>query len=87
MLQTEEEMFERTLEKGLNMFERIAEKSKATNTISAENIHLLYTTYGFPDDLTRILAEEKGMHLDLAGFQTMMEKEREDSRKVMAKGM
>lgn len=85
IIKSEEETFERTLEKGLNMFERIAEKSKA-NGIAANDIHLLYTTYGFPDDLTRILADEKGITLDLAGFQKLMEKEREDSRKVLAKG-
>jgi alanyl-tRNA synthetase len=65
------------------MFERIAQKSKASNTISGESIHLLYTTYGFPDDLTRILAEEKGMVPDLAGFQSLMEEERKRARGVV----
>ena len=69
------------------MFERIAEKAKTNNnTLSAEHIHLLYTTYGFPDDLTRILADEKGIAMDLSGFQSLMEKEREESRKVLSKG-
>eukprot|EP00026_Physarum_polycephalum_P001938 Phypoly_transcript_01941.p1 GENE.Phypoly_transcript_01941~~Phypoly_transcript_01941.p1 ORF type:complete len:985 (+),score=238.71 Phypoly_transcript_01941:3-2957(+) len=83
VIKTEEETFERTLDKGLNMFERIAQKSKASNTISAESIHLLYTTYGFPDDLTRILAEEKGMIPDLSGFQVLMEEERRKAREVV----
>lgn len=57
-----------------------------SKTISADVIHLLYTTYGFPSDLTRILADEKGLKLDLAGFEKLLEEERERNRKIREKG-
>lgn len=86
IIKHEEQMFARTLKRGLEKFNRMAEKSKATNTISADDIHLLYTTYGFPSDLTRILADERNMITDLAGFEAKMKKEREENCRNFAKG-
>lgn len=85
VIKNEEAMFERTLDKGLIMFERILKKS-TNNTITAESIHVLYTTYGFPSDLTRILADEKGYITDLAGFEALMNKERAINAEIFKKG-
>lgn len=81
-LQTEEEAFSKTLEKGQRRFESIAEKVLKADQkiISADLIHLLYTTYGFPEDLTGILASEKGLQLDVEGFKQLMQLEKQGSR-------
>ena len=48
--------------------------------ISAEDAFRLYDTYGFPVDLTRIMAEERGMGVDLAGYEKLMDQAKERSR-------
>ncbi|HET6248185.1 MAG TPA: alanine--tRNA ligase [Tepidisphaeraceae bacterium] len=48
--------------------------------ISAEDAFKLHDTYGFPIDLTRIMAEERGMSLDVAGYEKLMEKAKEQAR-------
>ena len=68
------------------MFDTIAKKSE-NNIISAENLLLLHTMYGFPHDLSRIRAEEKGMKVDLEGFKALMKKVQDDSRLVQTKGI
>lgn len=68
------------------MFERIAKKNSEDKKITAENIHLLYTTYGFPPDLTRILADERGYTTDLFGFEELMAKERAFNQAITKKG-
>jgi alanyl-tRNA synthetase len=54
----------------------------APATISAESAFKLYDTYGFPIDLTRIMAEERGMTVDLAGYDKLMEEAKTRSRGV-----
>ncbi len=73
----EEESFGKTLDRGIRMFEDIAEGSKS---ISGEDAFKLYDTYGFPVDLTQIMAEERGLSVDLAGFDKAMEEAKERSR-------
>jgi alanyl-tRNA synthetase len=85
IIKTEEEMFGRTLEKGIVKFNQIAEKS-ANKQISAENVYLLYTTFGFPMDLTQIMAEEKGLRVDTAGFWALMEDQKKKNREDFKKG-
>ncbi len=79
VIKAEEEAFGRTLETGLELFERIASKA-VERTIPGEEVFRLYDTYGFPYDLTEIMAAEKGLTLDQEGFEKAMECQREQSR-------
>jgi alanyl-tRNA synthetase len=80
IIKAEEERFNLTLDKGLNKFNEIIEKTD--KQIEGKDAFMLYDTYGFPLDLTRILAEEKGLGIDEKGFQTEMEKQRARARKA-----
>ena len=77
-LKTEEEAFNRTLDKGILLFEKIVANSGAK--ISGEDAFLLYDTYGFPLDLTELMARESGLAVDKAGFEILMEQQRERAR-------
>ena len=74
IVKAEEEKFLNTLDRGMTMFERVAGelKTRRVDTIPGEEIFRLYDTYGFPLDLTRELAEEEGLKLDLEGFERAM---------------
>ncbi len=76
VIQNEEEKFERTLEKGLKQFEKVAEKGE----ISGIEAFHLYDTYGFPLELTEELAKEKGISVDKEGFKEAFKKHQEISR-------
>ena len=73
----EEERFLETIEGGLR---RLAELS----SVSAEEAFKLYDTYGFPIDLTQIVAAERGISVDVAGFEKLMDEQRDRSRKARA---
>ncbi len=75
IIKAEEERFLDTLERGIVIFTRVAKELKArkANELPGEEIFKLYDTYGFPLDLTRELAEEEGLNLDLQGFKRAME--------------
>ena len=79
IIKAEEERFNLTLDKGLEKFEEILKKSK--DVINGKDAFLLYDTYGFPLDLTKILAEEHSLKLDEETFYKEMEKQRERARK------
>ncbi len=86
VVKSEEERFLFTMEKGLQQFEDI---SKTRNSISGEEAFKLYDTYGFPIELTREIALEKGITVDEEGFANKLEKARENSKakaKFMPKG-
>ncbi|PYK04181.1 MAG: alanine--tRNA ligase, partial [Verrucomicrobia bacterium] len=53
--------------------------------ISGEDIFRLYDTYGFPVDLTELMARERGLTVDVAGFEKLMEQQRERARKAQKK--
>jgi alanyl-tRNA synthetase len=76
-LQREEEKFGRTLEKGLKEFEKIFQKA---NGISGEDAFTLFSTYGFPLELTEELAREKGQVVDRARFEEEFRKHQDLSR-------
>ena len=82
VIQAEEEHFNRTLDRGLEIFERIKNdlQQKKQNVIPGAEVFKLYDTYGFPVDLTRILAEENGLTLDMKGFEKEMEAQRQRAR-------
>ena len=56
------------------------QKAKAEKVISAKNAFELFTTYGFPIELTQEIAAEKGLKVDLAGFEKLMKEHKEKSR-------
>lgn len=72
----EEVQFAHTLENGMREFEKIA----ATGHIEAAEAYVLFTTYGFPFEMTIELASERGLDVDATGFKGLMEKHREMSR-------
>jgi alanyl-tRNA synthetase len=87
----EEVSFLRTLEKGITLFENHVSSFGAANlnelstaTISGDFAFLLYDTYGFPIDLTELMAREKGLGVDLEGFRICLEQQKERSRAATA---
>jgi alanyl-tRNA synthetase len=82
-LRREEEGFNKTLDKGIELFER--ETSKGTSTISGEFAFRLYDEQGFPLDLTELMARERGLNVDVAGFEKLMNEQRDRARKAQKK--
>jgi len=78
-LQGEEEQFARTLDNGMAILEEALEQI-ADQTIPGEVIFKLYDTYGFPVDLTNDIARERGLSLDLEGYETAMATQRQRSQ-------
>src|SRR5437773_1042202 len=72
----EEERFFDTIEGGLARLEEL----KGTPVISGEDAFKLYDTYGFPIDLTQLIAAERGQAVDIAGFERALAEQRERSR-------
>jgi alanyl-tRNA synthetase len=77
IIESEELSFLNTLENGLRRFENL---DLQTGTISGQDVFDLYDTFGFPFDLTQLLAQEKGLNLDEAGFRVALEQQRSRSR-------
>ena len=75
----EEESFGKTLDRGIKLFEEVA-ASASNKTISGADAFKLYDTYGFPLDLTKLMAEERGMRVDDAGYEAELERAKEVSR-------
>ena len=80
-LKEEEERFAETLQKGLKHLEG-AIRALVSDTIPGEVIFKLYDTYGFPVDLTADIARERGLKLDLEGFEENMEEQRQRARQA-----
>jgi alanyl-tRNA synthetase len=78
----EEESFGRTLERGTELVERLVVEAKESGTswIEAAAAFKLHDTYGFPYDLTRELLAERGLSVDDAGFEELMEEQRQRAR-------
>jgi len=78
VLTTEEENFNKTIDKGLLILSEMIDscKKKGENVLSGEDAFRLYDTYGFPVDLTMEILEEKGFQLDEKGFQAAMDEQR-----------
>jgi len=73
----EEQSFLKTLGHGIELFEEMTEGS---SRISGEQVFKLHDTYGFPVDLTRLMAQERGMEVDQEGFRQRMQKQKERGR-------
>jgi alanyl-tRNA synthetase len=78
-LEQEEASFNQTLDRGLRRFEDALPDVK-DNTLSGDDAFELYDTYGFPVDLTELLCAERGLKIDSARFEKLMEEQRERAR-------
>ena len=77
-LKAEEERFAETLDAGMRIFNDVAAKSG--DTIPGADAFRLYDTYGFPLDLTQDMARERGMAVDVAGFDASMQQQKDTAR-------
>ncbi len=83
-LRTEEQTFDRTLERGMNMLdEHLAQVDKG-GMLSGQDVFVLHDTYGFPVELTREIAGERGVAIDHAGFEQAMKQQRDRARRDAA---
>ncbi|MEZ5357693.1 MAG: alanine--tRNA ligase [Candidatus Zixiibacteriota bacterium] len=82
VIKSEEERFGELLDTGLELFSTLEKKVKSSgsDTIAGDDIFKLYDTYGFPVDMTAIMATEAGLKLDMGGFDKAMNAQREQSR-------
>ncbi|MBQ38801.1 MAG: alanine--tRNA ligase [Gemmatimonadaceae bacterium] len=76
VIKAEEESFGKTLDRGLEIFERLSAKGD----ISGADAFQLYDTFGFPLDLTELMARERGLSVDTSGFDSALESQRQRGR-------
>ena len=79
VLTSEEESFNRTLDRGIEIFANAA-KNATDKTISGDDAFQLYDTYGFPLDLTQLMAREQGLAVDVDAFEDLMTQQRQRAR-------
>jgi len=94
-IRREEEAFNKTLDKGIEVFEaRILSVEQDARKVAplggwvilpGDFVFKLYDTYGFPLDLTELMARERRLMVDVAGFEKLMEEQRERARKAQKK--
>ncbi len=84
VIREEEMAFLRTLDRGIRLMDSIMEKSKDTKVISGEDAFVLYDTYGFPIDLSELIASENGFTIDLENFEKELQKQKERARNATA---
>jgi len=84
VIQGEEESFNATLDRGIELFEEIVKKlnKKKEKIIPGEDVFKLYDTFGFPVDLTNIMATEKGFSIDEVRFSELMDQQKERAREA-----
>ncbi len=80
VIREEENAFLRTLDRGIRMLEDNMARNQDTKRVSGTDAFVLYDTYGFPVDLTELIATEKGYTVDLEGFQAELQKQKERAR-------
>ena len=79
LIKDEEVSFGRTLDRGIALFDEAAARS-GNKSIAGEDAFKLHDTYGFPIDLTQVMAQERGMSVDLAGYERLMDEAKERAR-------
>jgi len=84
VIKGEEESFNATLDRGIEQFEEIIEKlnKKKEKLIPGEDVFKLYDTFGFPVDLTNIMAIEKGFSIDEVKFNELMDEQKDRAREA-----
>jgi alanyl-tRNA synthetase len=80
VIRAEEEGFNATLDRGLEIFDSDIDRIGHSKVFPGEDAFKLYDTYGFPLDLTQLMAEERGLKVDVGEFTERMEEQRERSR-------
>lgn len=87
IIREEETAFSKTLVKGIDRFKKMAASTPSTGgVLSGHDAFVLWDTFGFPLDLTQLMAEEAGMTVDVDGFAVAMEEAKELSRASAKKG-
>jgi alanyl-tRNA synthetase len=88
VIRSEEERFGQTLEQGIEKFGAMLEsaRKKGKTVLSGAEVFTLYDTYGFPMDLTRLMAQEKGYTVDEIAYEGLMEQQKERGRDAAKKG-
>ena len=86
VISEEENSFLRTLATGINLLDDVIRRAKAEgkNEINGQDAFLLYDTYGFPIDLTELIAREQGVEVDLPAFEKELQAQKERSRNAAA---
>ena len=86
VISEEESSFLRTLATGINLLDDVIRRAKAEgkSQISGRDAFLLYDTYGFPIDLTELIAREQGVEVDLPSFEKELQAQKERSRNAAA---
>ena len=84
VIKAEEESFNATLDRGIELFEEVVRRLNKNNqkVIPGEDVFKLYDTYGFPVDLTSLMAREINFSVDESGFQKLMEAQKERAREA-----
>jgi alanyl-tRNA synthetase len=87
LLDEEEVSFARTLDRGEKLFDQYAEKARerGEKTLNGKDVWRLYDTYGFPVDLTRLMAEELGLHINETEFEEAQAASKEASKGLQKK--
>ena len=88
IIRQEETSFLRTLDRGIELFDQAADRTESAGQkiLPGEDAFKLYDTFGFPLDLTQLMAEERDMEVDVDGFHKLMEEARQRSRAEGGKG-
>ena len=84
VIREEEEAFLRTLDKGIRLMDDIMAKSAASKVISGVDAFTLYDTFGFPIDLSELIARENGYTIDMPAFEVELGKQKERARNATA---
>jgi len=84
VVESEEASFGRTLDRGIEIFNTAAKRAQKSKdkVIGGEDAFQLYDTYGFPLDLTELMAEERGLKVDMAKFNELMDAQRQRAREA-----
>jgi len=85
VLLKEEQSFQLTLDRGLRLFDRWV--SENPTILSGDKVFQLYDTYGFPVDLTQLIAKERGITVDTEGFEAAMVAQKERSKAATKKSV
>ena len=84
VIKEEEEAFLRTLDKGIRLIENIIKNNAQTKMVSGKDAFVLYDTFGFPIDLTELIAKEHGYTVDLKEFEAELQQQKNRSRNATA---
>jgi len=84
VIRSEEERFGSTLEQGIEKFSVMVDGAvkRGDKALAGADVFALYDTYGFPMDLTRLMASEKGLSVDEGGYEKLMEQQKERAREA-----